>query len=219
MYTITRRTFKFLWFKIWEVLIINPTQLTLTGGHAPQYLVPLTIQAETWDCFHTRAKCKIWMIIRIAQFEWSFESQYFGPCVRKITSRCLIWIAQFKWRSGGVSSDASHKSRIPIAIWMPWPLNCDLGGGGGGATWPSNHFRYVQKHRKRELHACLIGRVPRHEPRIFSRSGMLNSKFGLSCVHCVIQISQLLLSCVPLVIQIAQFKWSFKFCSRVKTQY
>ena len=22
-----------------------------------------------WDCFHTRAKCAIWMIIRIAQFE------------------------------------------------------------------------------------------------------------------------------------------------------
>ena len=35
-----------------------------------------------------------------AQFEWSFEWQYFGPCVRKITSWCVIWIAQFKWRSG-----------------------------------------------------------------------------------------------------------------------
>ena len=70
---------------------------------------------------------------------------------------------------------------------------------------------YVQKHRKRELFACLIGRVPRHEPRIFSGSGMLNRKFGLSCVHCVIQILQiLLLSCVHCVIQIAQFEWSFK---------
>ena len=85
------------------------------------------------------------------------------------------------------SSDASLKSCSEITVWMPWPLNCDL---GGGATWPSNHFRlytvrciYVQKHRKRELHACLIGRVPRHEPRNFSRSGMLNHKFNLSCVH------------------------------------
>ena len=44
----------------------------------------------------------------------------------------------------------------------------------------------------------------------FSRSGMLNPKFSLSCVHCVIQILQLLLSCVHCVIQIAQFERSFK---------
>ena len=45
-----------------------------------------------------------WWIIRIAQFELSFELWYFGPlCVRKITSRCaiqmmvrtIIWNAQF----------------------------------------------------------------------------------------------------------------------------
>ena len=36
------------------------------------------------------------------------------------------------------SSYASHKSRSEITVWMPWPLNCDL---GGGAKWPSNHFR------------------------------------------------------------------------------
>ena len=110
---------------------------------------------------------------------------------------------QFKSRSRGVFqlhiSEITQRNRL----WMPWSLNCDL---AGGATWPSNHFwssayipqraAYVQKHRKRELRACLIGRVPTHEPRIFSRSGMLNRKFGLSCVHCVIQISQLLLLCV-----------------------
>ena len=27
------------------------------------------------------------------------------------------------------------KSRSEITVWMPWPLNCDL---GGGAKWPSN---------------------------------------------------------------------------------
>ena len=37
-----------------------------------------------------------------AQFEWSFQRQYFGPCIRQITSRCVIWNAQFKRRSGGV---------------------------------------------------------------------------------------------------------------------
>ena len=33
---------------------------------------------------------------------------------------------------------ASRKSCSEITVWMPWPLNRDL---GGGAKWPSNHFR------------------------------------------------------------------------------
>ena len=125
-----------------------------------------------------------------AQFEWSFKWRYFGPCVRKITSRCIIWIAQFKWRSGGISSDASLKScseiAVPSALTSNFFFFFFLGGGGGGAMWPSNHFRLyhvlhnIQKHRKRELRACLIDRVPWHEPRIFC-TGMINRKFGLSC--------------------------------------
>ena len=41
------------------------------------------------------------------------------------------------------SSYASCKLRIEITVWMPWPLNHDMGGGGGGVelVWPSNHFR------------------------------------------------------------------------------
>ena len=38
-----------------------------------------------------------------AQFEWSFELRTLNDhstCVHKFTSRCVIWIAQFKWRSG-----------------------------------------------------------------------------------------------------------------------
>ena len=35
------------------------------------------------------------------------------------------------------ASYVSRKSRSKIIVWMPWPLNCDL---GGGAKWPSNHF-------------------------------------------------------------------------------
>ena len=63
---------------------------------------------------------------------------------------------------------------------------------------------YVQKHRKCELRACLIGRVPRHS----SPAGMQNPKFSL----CIIQISQLLLLCVGLhcVIQNAHFELKFK---------
>ena len=72
---------------------------------------------------------------------------------------------------------------------------------------------HVQKHRKCELRACLIGRVPRHSSPALSR--MLNPKFGLSCqscVHCVIQISQLLLSCVHCIIQISQLLLSCVHC-------
>ena len=136
-----------------------------------------------------------------AQFEWSFRWLYFGMCVRKITSRCVIWIVQFKWRSGGIFQWGI--SQITQRNMNALTSKCDL---GGGAMWPRTTSAYIpraaylQKHRNRELRACLIGRVPRHEPR----------KFGLPCVHCVIQISQLLLSCAHCLIQIAQFEWSFK---------
>ena len=159
-----------------------------------------------------------WILIRNAHFELKFERLYCGPCVRQITSRCTEMRI-----SNDVpevfSSYASRKSRSEITVWMPWPLNRDL---GGRAKWPSNHFRlytarciiYVQKHRKCELHACLIGRVPRHSP-----AGLQNPKFGLSCVHCVIQISQVLLSCVHCVIQNAHFELNSKYalCRRVNT--
>ena len=165
------------------------------------------------DCFHTRAKCVIW--IRNAHSELKFERRYFGPCVRQITSRCVIWNAHFKWQSGGVFKLC--KSCSKFTVWIPWPLNRDFffffffGGGGGGVELSDllttsayiPRTACVKKHRKCELRACLIGRVPRH----FSPAGMQNPKFGLSCVHCVIQISQLLLFCVHCVIQNAQFKW------------
>ena len=112
------------------------------------------------------------------------------------------------------SSYAFLKSRNEIAVWMPWPLNCDL---GGGVTWPSNHFRlYTTPCICTEAQAmrapCMFDWQGTHT--FFSRFGMLNPKFGLSCVHCVIQISQLLLSCVHCVIQIAQFERSwFKLCT------
>ena len=152
-------------------------------------------------CFHTRAKCAI---------EWSFELQYFGLCVCKITSRCEIWIAQlklhsrcvFQWRISQITQRNHCMNALTSNLWF-----------GGGAMWPITtspyipRATYVQQQRKCELCACLIGRVPRHKPCIFSYSGMLNRKFGLSCVHCVIQISQLLLLCVHCVIQIAHFEW------------
>ena len=135
------------------------------------------------------------------QFEWSFELRIirmtvFGPCVRTFALRCVIWIAQFKSDGPEVfSNDASLKSRSEIAVWMPWPVNCDLGVELRDLLTTSAYIScaaYVQKHRKCELHACLIGRVPRHEPRFFSCTGMLNPKFGFaSSLVCMLRNSNI----------------------------
>ena len=125
------------------------------------------------------SKCAFWIKIRNASFEMRISND--GPEV--------------------FSSYASRKSHSEITVWMPWPLNCDL---GGGARWPSNHFRLYTARcictEAQEMRAlCMFDW--QGTQTFFSRSGMLNPKFGLSCVHCVIQISQLLLLCVHCVIQ------------------
>ena len=96
-------------------------------------------------------------------------------------------------------SYASRKSRSEITVWMPWPLNCDL---GGGAKWPSNHFRLYT--------ACCICTEAQdmRAPCMFDWQGthdillpLWNAKSQILCVHCIIQISQLHLLCVHCVIQ------------------
>ena len=89
------------------------------------------------DCFHTRAKCAIWIIVWIAHFELSFEWRYFGPYVRQLRRDASFEMRNTSDGPEVFSSYASLKSRSEITVWMPWPLNCDL---GGGATWTSNHF-------------------------------------------------------------------------------
>ena len=80
---------------------------------------------QDYDCFHTRAKCVIWLLIRNAHFELKFGRRYFGPCVRQITSRCVIWNAHFKWRSGGVfklsiSQITQRKHRMNALTSKSW---------------------------------------------------------------------------------------------------
>ena len=71
-----------------------------------------------WDYFHTRAKCNL------------NDHSNDGILDRVYANLCRD--AQFKWRSRGI-----FQWRISQAAKMPWPLDCDLGGGG---MWPSNHF-------------------------------------------------------------------------------
>ena len=64
---------------------------------------------------------------------------------------------------------------------------------------------YVQKHRKCELHACLIGRVPRH----FSRRNAKSQIQSLVCTLCNSNITKIifkLLSCVHCVIKKCAFR-------------
>ena len=76
---------------------------------------------------------------------------------------------------------------------MPWPLNCNV---GGGAKWPSYHFRldtthciYVQKHRKCKLHACLIGRVP--QTRATHLLPLWNAKLQIWSLVCTLRNSNI----------------------------
>ena len=140
-------------------------------------------------------------LIRNVHFELKFERRYLDRVYAKLHRD-----ASFEMRISNdgpelFSSYASRKSHSEITVWMPQPLNRDLGAELSDLLTTSAYIpraAYVQKHRKCELRAYLIGRVPRHS----SPAGMRNPKFGLSCFHCVIQISQLLLSCVHCVNQI-----------------
>ena len=55
----------------------------------------------------------------IAHFEWSFEWRYFGPCVRKFTSRCVTWIAHFEWSfEWQYFGPCVHKITSRCLIWI-----------------------------------------------------------------------------------------------------
>ena len=59
-----------------------------------------------------------------------------------------------------ISSYASRKSRSKITVWMPWPLNCDL---GGVAKWPNHFHLHIMLHMYRStgnassVHVWLAG--------------------------------------------------------------
>ena len=73
---------------------------------------------------------------------------------------------------------------------------------------------FLQARLASEPRACLIGRVPRHSHASSPRSRMQNHKFGLSCVHCVIQISQF---SVCTLHNSNHDNSNYALCSRVKT--
>ena len=168
-------------------------------------------QGVNVDCFHKTAKCVFLIVIRDAHLNWITirNTVFWTVCTPNHVEITVpeVFLSLLY---------ASRKSRSESLCEMTWPLNLFFffGGGGEGAelVWPSNHFRLYTarcictKAKECELHACLIGRVPRHS----SPAGMQNQKFGRSCVHCVIQNSQLLRSCVHCVTQDAHLESRFK---------
>ena len=138
--------------------------------------------------FAREQKWAILILIWVAQFEWSFEWRYFLPCVCKLTSRCVIWNAQLKWRSGGIFqwriSQITQQNRrmnaLTSKLWF-----------GGGATWPSNHFRLYTAH-------CICTKAyETRAPCMFDWQGTQtrNAKPQIRSLHCVI---------------LCNAKWSFK---------
>ena len=108
------------------------------------------------------------------------------------------------------SSYASRKSRNKIAVWMPWPLNRVLGGGANCDLLTTSAYipraAYVQKHRKCELHACLIGRVPRHS----SPSGMQTPKFGRSSLVCTLRNSKFAITLIVCTLRNSKYAFRIK---------
>ena len=73
--------------------------------------------------FHTRAK---WAILNDHSSYAPFEWRYFGPCVCKFASRCVIWIAQFKltvrrcfqWRISQNSQRNRRMNAFTSKLWF-----------------------------------------------------------------------------------------------------
>ena len=129
------------------------------------------------DCFHTRAKYVVWMIIRIAQFEHHSNDGILDRVYAIYTAmhklNCAIQMTVqrcFQWCISQITQRNCRMNALTSKLWL---------GGLSYMTFSPLPPIYCV------LHMCSTGNAS---------SGMLSRKFGLLCVHCVIQISQF--SCV-----------------------
>ena len=137
-------------------------------------------QMRNWNF---NSKCafwiKIWKTVCWTVCTPNYIAMHHLKCAFQMTVRRCFPVTQIMQRNHCMNALTSK-------LWF-----------GGGAKWPSNHFRLYT--------ACCICteaqemRAPcmsdwQGTQTFFSHSGMLNPKFGLSCVHCVIQISQMYIS-------------------------
>ena len=148
-----------------------------------------------------------------AQFEW-FELRNLNDhsndgildrCVRKITLRCIIWNAQFKWRSRGVFqlriSQITQRNRCMNALtsklWF---------GGRSYVTFKPlppiyRALHYVQEHRKRKLCVCLAGYPDMNEAFLL----LWNAKPQFRSLVCTLRSSNIAIA--SLVCKLRNSKW------------
>ena len=84
------------------VLMENFVSVVISSTSAKHYTNGDPVKACTiTDCFHTRAKCVIWILIPNAHFELKFERLYFGPSY-------VLRIPQSGWPLGRHRRFCSH---------------------------------------------------------------------------------------------------------------
>ena len=116
---------------------------------------------------------------------------------------------------------ASRKSRSEITVWMPWPLNRDLGGGGGGgggrgAKWPSNHFRLYT--------ACCMctEALEMQAPCMFDWQGTQtflscwNAKSQIRSLVCTLHNSNIAITSLVCALRNSNDNSNYALCSHVK---
>ena len=130
--------------------------------------------------------CAFWMIIWKTVFWTVCTPNYIAMTRFQMTVRRCFPFTHL----------SNHAAKSPYEC--PDLLNCDLGAELRDLLTTSAYntarctcYRsFLQARLASEPRACLIGRVPKHSYASSPRSRMQNSKFGLSCVHCIIQNAQ-----------------------------
>ena len=159
------------------------------------------------ECFHTRAKCTIRMIIRVTVI---LMTVFWPMCTQiSITKGNLNCAIQMMRRCFPVTHLSNHAAKSPYECL---DLKIVIWGGGGGQSYvtfeqlpPINHTSSNRNSISNEI-ANSMSEEHRNKPGFFSP--LWNAKaqtrrrlLSLSCVHSVIQISQL----------------QFQICCRVNT--
>ena len=159
------------------------------------------------DCFHTTAKCVFWIVIRDANLELKFEIRYLWTvCSAKSLSRFVILRCASQITVTEVYFFSYDSRTFITAVHNQMCLN-DLTSKscfmGAELVWPSEPLppiipraAYVQKHvgNASSMYMCVMCAVCTQtclSPRWTVCTLIPWILFG-SCVHCVIQNSQLL---------------------------
>ena len=136
----------------------------------------------------TRAKCIIWIWIWNAHFELKFERRYIFYRVYAKLHRDASFEMRISNDSLEVfSSYASRKLRSEIIVWMPWPLNRDLGVELSDLLTTSAYIDQFGFMNIISLHPPYLGGFQEHNKRwVFQTMYCFSSGTGVRLGHCII---------------------------------